>query len=126
MQPDSFKKELGKKGENEASFFLGKQGFKILERNYRCRLGEIDLIAEKDHSLYFVEVKTRRDCDSVSPLELISRQKERHLSRVALHYLAVKKKENVAASFALVIVEWKESQPHCEWIPDLFNSREGY
>ena len=50
--------EIGKIGENLATTFLMKQGFAILERNYRVKVGEIDIIAQKDNTLHFVEVKS--------------------------------------------------------------------
>lgn len=62
--------EIGKIGEDIAVTFLMKQGFKILERNYRVRVGEIDIIAKKDNVLRFVEVKSIkvRDCTRVDDL----------------------------------------------------------
>ena len=53
------KKELGKKGEEVALRFFKKNGYRILERNYVCKLGEIDIIAKEKDTLAFIEVKTR-------------------------------------------------------------------
>ena len=64
--------EIGIIGENLAATFLMKQGFSILERNYRVRVGEIDIIAQKDNVLHFVEVKSIqvRDCRDVGQLNI--------------------------------------------------------
>ncbi|MBI3540754.1 MAG: YraN family protein [Deltaproteobacteria bacterium] len=119
-------KEFGDQGERVAAHFLTQKGFKILERNYRCRLGEIDLIVEKGENLYFVEVKTRRSVDAVSPLELISRSKRIHLSKTAQYYLAKKKWHDRSSQFALVAIHWREGRADCEWIEDIFTSEWGY
>ena len=56
--PDQ-RQSRGKAGEEMAAHDLQRRGYQIIQRNYRCRLGEIDLIAEKDGALFFIEVKTR-------------------------------------------------------------------
>ena len=62
--------EIGKIGENIAATFLMKQGFTILERNYRVKVGEIDIVTEKDNVLRFIEVKSIkvRDCNQITNL----------------------------------------------------------
>jgi putative endonuclease len=125
MQADLNDKELGKTGEEIGARYLEKLGFRILERNYRCRLGEVDLIVEKKGVLSFVEVKTRRSVDAVSPLELISKTKQVHISRVAQHYFATKK-ETRGADFALLIVDWSGPHPVCELIESAFPLAWGY
>ncbi|MBI2068162.1 MAG: YraN family protein [Deltaproteobacteria bacterium] len=126
MQPDFLKKKLGREGEEEAVQFLKNRGFQIRERNYRCRLGEIDLIAEKEKALYFVEVKSRRSLEGVSPYELVPYPKQLHISRVAQQYYASKKIVDQAGSFALIIVDFEKTPPFCEWVPDLFLLQWGY
>lgn len=123
---DQDPKELGRRGEEVAASFLKKEGFRILERNYRCRLGEVDLIVEKKEKILFVEVKTRRSTDTVSPLELISEKKQFHISRVARQYLAQKRLQERAADFALVVVDWSQSTPRCELIEGIFFASWGY
>lgn len=119
-------KQLGRKGEDLAATFLLGKGFRLLERNYRCRLGEIDLIAQGADRLFFVEVKTRRRTDAVSPRELISRGKQRHISRVAQYYVAAKKLHNVDADFAVLIVDLSGLEPRFEWIENAFPLCWGY
>jgi putative endonuclease len=59
----TYQQKFGRWGENIASDFLLKKGFKIIDRNWTCRLGEIDIIALKQCRVHFVEVKTRRDLE---------------------------------------------------------------
>ena len=119
-------KSLGREGEALAAEFLVRQGYRILERNYRCCLGEIDLIAEKGGDLFFVEVKSRRSLEEVSPFELISDSKQRHLSRVALHYVACNRFHDRNGSFALVAVDYSGPRPQCELVLDIFDLQAGY
>ena len=66
---------LGKKGEKKAAFLLKKKGFKVLCRNYICRVGEIDLIAQKKDLLVFCEVKTRNNTKYGQPFEAVNKYK---------------------------------------------------
>lgn len=79
--------ELGKIGEEFAANLLELQGYRILERNFRCRMGEIDLIAEKDGEISFVEVKTRRSARFGRPAEAVSPEKQRRMRKAAEFYL---------------------------------------
>lgn len=126
MQPDFLKKKLGREGESRAAGFLKENGFRLLEQNYRCRLGEIDLIAEKDGELHFIEVKSRKSFKDVSPYELIPYPKQLHISKVAQYYWAKKKIKDQTGRFSLLIVDWEGERPSCEWVPDIFNSVYGY
>lgn len=80
--------QKGKSGEDRAAAFLRLRGYKILERNYRVPQGEIDLIASKNGSVVFVEVKTRRGRAQGSPLEAVSPRKVGRLSAAAAVYLS--------------------------------------
>ncbi len=79
--------DLGRTGERLAAEALRQQGCRILERNYRCIYGEIDLIAEDERDLIFVEVKTRRGSAFGLPEEAVTVRKQRKLAQVAFHYL---------------------------------------
>src|SRR3989338_2990697 len=123
-------KELGREGEDLAASWLRGKGYRILERNYRCRLGEVDLIVDEgkgsNRKIHFVEVKTRRSTDKVSPRELISHGKQLHISRVAQHYVAAKKLQDVNAAFAVLIIDLSRPTPQFEWIEDAFFLAWGY
>jgi putative endonuclease len=101
------KKELGAKGEEVAVRYLKSQGYRILERNYRIRLGEIDIIAEQGIDLVFIEVKTRSDILFGSPLDSVTIPKQRQLSKVALEYMSKKSCHNRPARFDVVGVQLK-------------------
>ena len=101
------KKELGAKGEEFAVRYLKSQGYRILARNYRIRLGEIDIIAEQGTDLVFIEVKTRSDTLFGSPLDSITTPKQRQLSKVALEYMSKKGCHNRPARFDVVGVQLK-------------------
>ena len=77
--------EIGRKYEEKAAELLEKQGYFILERNYRCKQGEIDLIGKEGEYLCFIEVKYRSDLSYGSPLEAVTKAKQRKISRTALY-----------------------------------------
>src|SRR2546427_10569892 len=79
---------LGKEGERVAAQFLEARGYRILERNYRTRRGEIDLIAEDGRILVFVEVKVRLDDRFGGPAAAITRAKQARIARLGLQALA--------------------------------------
>lgn len=81
------RKQLGEIGENMAAELLRSKGYDILRRNYRCRFGEIDIIAEKYGELCFVEVKTRQGFDYGRPCESVTYEKKKHIRRTAGEYL---------------------------------------
>jgi putative endonuclease len=80
-------KVLGRRGEAFAAEYLEGLGFRVAERNFTCRVGEIDLIVVRDRLLVFVEVKTRRSLAFGSPQEAVVAKKIRHIRRVAQFYL---------------------------------------
>ena len=83
------KQELGRNGENIASKVLENKNYKILERNFRCRQGEIDIIAydEATKEIVFVEVKTRSNLCFGKPREAVDNQKKKQLYKAAKYYL---------------------------------------
>ncbi len=81
------KRERGKQGEDRACAYLKKQRYKILERNFRSRYGEIDLIAQDRATIVFVEVKLRTTTEFGSPLAAVDDRKQRRLRRMASSYL---------------------------------------
>jgi len=78
--------ESGQKGESLAASFLRRQGYTIRRVNWRCRQGEIDIIAEEGETLVFVEVKTRRRTAHGRPIEAVTRQKQRRILHAAALY----------------------------------------
>jgi putative endonuclease len=80
-------KEIGDRGEDLAARHLAGLGYRVVDRNWRWRRGEIDLIAEKAGELVFVEVKARRSHSFGSPAEAVTRAKQRKLIQAAQAYL---------------------------------------
>ena len=79
---------LGRKGEDAAVRYLEAQGYDILERNWRCRFGEADVIAmDSDGTLAFIEVKTRRSVTAGIPEASVTTEKQRRYEKIALSYL---------------------------------------
>ncbi len=95
---------LGKQGERVAEKFIKRQGYKILERNYRCALGELDIIAEDHSVLVFVEVKTRTSADFGVPQAAVTHAKQRKIAQIAQNYLAHKELWGVDCRFDVVAV----------------------
>jgi putative endonuclease len=113
---------VGKAGEEAAVQYLRQHGYHILERNYRCRFGEIDLIARDGSMLAFVEVKTRRSQKYGPAAAAVTLQKQRHLIKASQAYLIHRKKADELCRFDVVTVELDAQQPHIELIKDAFQA----
>lgn len=81
-------------GEVYASRFLRDNGYDIIAGNYRCRMGEIDIIAEKDGIVSFIEVKTRNEDPMFRPMEAVDSQKQKRLIAAAEYYMLETKEES--------------------------------
>jgi putative endonuclease len=81
------RKETGERGEKLARDFLKKRGYKILETNYHCRRGEVDIIAREKDTLVFVEVRSKTNLACGTPEESITRTKQQRLRLTSYHYL---------------------------------------
>jgi len=79
---------LGKTGEDKACRFLQRNGYLVVQTNYRTKCGEIDIIAKQGPVLVFIEVKTRRSRSFGSPLLAVTARKQRQISMVAQEYLS--------------------------------------
>jgi len=103
------RRQTGQTGEQIAARHLFRKGFRLLEHNYRCERGEIDLIAEDHGTLVFVEVKTRRSLASGSPEEAVDREKQRKICRAANWYLQPWQRWPLPIRFDVVAIELDES-----------------
>ena len=81
------KKDFGNTGEKMAAEYLKKQGYIILEKNFYCKQGEIDIIAKDKNEIVFVEVKSRSDIGYGCPSEAVNKEKIRHLYKTAKYFL---------------------------------------
>lgn len=98
------KKLLGQAGEDRAAKYLAKQGYRVLERNYRTSHGEIDLIALHEGTIVFVEVKTRTSDAFGAPELAVTPQKQRRMVKTALGYIKYKKLHQVPCRFDVVAI----------------------
>jgi len=113
------KKELGKEGEDIAVRFLKKNKYKILEKNFRTPLGEIDIIARDGDTLVFVEVKTRENPLFGEPFESVNYHKKRKLIKVASLYLK-RLRDIPPCRFDVISITFKDNTPHIQLIKDAF------
>ena len=111
---------LGQWGEEVAARHLQRLGMKILERNVRTPVGEIDLVARHGRTLVFVEVKTRRGRIFGVPQESVGRTKQRQILRAAQWYLGDGKGRGLQPRFDVVAVHAGTDPPEIEHIPDAF------
>lgn len=120
------RRELGARGEAAAKAALRRRGYRILVENFRCPLGEIDLIAEQGRVLVFIEVKARTTPAFGPPQGAVGFRKQRQIARVAEFYLAGAGHRPVACRFDVVAVTYpgEADRPHVEIIQDAF-PREG-
>lgn len=94
---------LARQGEDAAAAFLRLKGFRIIARNFRCRMGEVDIIAREGDELVFVEVKTRRE-DHPTPEQQVNAEKQRKLVQLAKFYLSRYGRQPPPARFDVVAV----------------------
>ncbi len=99
------KQEEGREGEEKAEKTLKKQGYTIIEKNFRTRFGEIDIIAEEKGCLVFVEVKKRNTPSFGNPFNAVTARKRQHLIKSALFYMKSHDSFNRKVRFDVVGIE---------------------
>ena len=114
------RQKFGEQGEALAVRHLKKAGYKIIETNYRTRLGEIDIIAKDKDTIVFVEVKTRTSVHFGSPKWAVTPQKQKKISMVALCYLKATDQSTARARFDVVAVISNRDKPQVEIIKNAF------
>ncbi|MDD4953643.1 MAG: YraN family protein [Candidatus Omnitrophica bacterium] len=117
---------LGRSGEELAVDFLRENGYRILARNYRSSLGEIDIIAREKETLCFIEVKARASTRFGLPQEAVSPAKQRQISRIALLFLKENNSLGKSARFDVVSVIYDAGAPRITLIRDAFEPQERY
>ena len=111
---------LGKEGERVAELYLKHKGYKLVERNYRCSAGELDLIVLERRVVVFVEVKTRSGHGFGSPLEAVEFHKQRKMIQAAQYFLSEKRLHQRDARFDVVGISWPGREPVVEHIENAF------
>lgn len=114
------RRSLGQWGENLAAIHLESQGLTIIERNWRCRGGEIDLVARDGETIVFVEVKTRRGRDFGAPEEALTPRKAQKLLNLGQIYVAEHDQDDTNWRIDLVAVELDERGRllRCDHLPN--------
>ena len=102
--------ELGKDGEEQATDYLKNKGYEIIERNYECRQGEIDIIAKDKEEYVFIEVKTRQNLHYGMPAEAVTPVKEKHIWNATKYYIYSHKLENKFIRFDVIEVYKRKNQ----------------
>jgi len=112
---------IGKKGENLALLYLKKQGYKIIGKNYKTKVGEIDIIGNDKDVVSFIEVRSINSATSVSPEHTINKRKQNQIAKTALFYIKSNGLEDKDCRFDVVCVEGVDScSPNIKLIKDAF------
>ena len=104
------KRQIGTEKEKLAGAYLEKNGYEIIEYNFRCKQGEIDIVAKDGEYLVFCEIKYRSNTKNGTPFEAVDYKKQRVISRCALFYIAKHRINDVPCRFDVVSVTDKEIQ----------------
>jgi putative endonuclease len=116
------KDALGDRGENLAARYLREQGYKILIRNFRCPLGEIDIVARDGRTLVFVEVKTRAQDDPL-PEDQVNSAKQHQITKAGKYYLTRYGVPQPPSRFDVVAVVWPDGrEPQIRHTPHAFEA----
>lgn len=113
----------GRQGEILAKNFLIKKGYQIIDVNYRCKLGEIDIIALKDNKICFVEVKTRNSLTFGKPFESVNYFKQNRIKKIAQHFLIFNNQyQNLSTRFDVISIYLPQGikQAKIRFIPNAF------
>lgn len=115
------KQALGKEGERIAERYLRNKGYRLVERNYRCTVGELDLIALDRQVIVFVEVKARTDARFGGPLESVHWRKQRRMIKAAQFFLSQKRLHQREARFDVIGISFAGGEPVVEHIQNAFD-----
>ena len=122
FKPQPERDALGPRGENVAARYLRNLGYKIIVRNFRCELGEIDIVAKDQKTLVFVEVKTRA-YDDPTPEEQVNDPKRHQITKAAKFYLSRYGIPQPPARFDVVAIVWPEGrEPQIRHTPHAFEA----
>ncbi len=123
MTPDSNAQTKGDRAEQAAAYYLQSQGLCKIEQNFRCKLGELDLIMQDQTCLVFVEVRYRKSARYGSAVATVTPAKQSKLRKTALFYMKARKLQHAAARFDVVGMEPGEAGDSIyqfRWIKNAF------
>jgi putative endonuclease len=113
--------QTGKRGEDIAVAYLKNKGYRIIERNYKCLFGEIDIVAKDGDMVVFVEVKSRKSERFGDPQGAVGREKQKKISRISLTYLEEKHLYPCDARFDVVAIKMLPAGSIVELIQNAFD-----
>jgi len=119
---------FGTRSERAAARHLKKLGYRILERNFRCPVGELDLVALDGNCIVFVEVRSTEHADILRPAASVDVAKQRRLTKLALFYLKQKRLLNHAARFDVLAISWpaERGEPTMAHYPNAFEATDRF
>jgi putative endonuclease len=117
--------ELGRLGEELALKKIKRLGYKNIIRNYRCPLGEVDLIAKDGDTLVFIEIKTRKGSTTDYAKEAVNKRKKRQISKVALAYMKAMDCFDTKARFDVVAICMGRGKPEIDVVKNAFELNYG-
>lgn len=120
MKPGTYRKRIGKKGEDQAVHYLKQKGYRILERNFRAERGEIDIIALDQDTLVFVEVKTKRHDHFGEPETWVNLKKQAQIGKIAQAYLQQRGIVDMDCRFDVIGVVFENQSSEIRHIQDAF------
>ena len=100
--------ELGKTGEEIGTQYLINNGYKLIIRNFRCRQGEVDIIAKDKDEIVFIEVKTRRNTNYGYPIDAVDKRKQKHILNASKYYVYKNKLEKRKIRFDVIEIYKKD------------------
>lgn len=110
----------GRIGEELAINYLQRKGYKIIEKNFQCRQGEIDIIAKDKDEIVIIEVKTRKCLEYGKPAEAVNETKKKHIYKATEYYLYIKKIEKTYIRIDVIEVYIKENKYYINHIKNIF------
>ena len=117
-----WKRQRGQQGEQIAVTYLQQQGYRIQQQNYRCRRGEIDIIAWDGATLVFVEVKTKSQTAFGPPQAMVHRRKQQTIAHVAMTYVQQYRLQDTALRFDVVAILFSvDGLPAVTHVPAAFS-----
>lgn len=114
---------IGKSGEEIAVKYLENKKYKIIEKNFKCRQGEIDIIAQDKDELVIIEVKTRKCLKYGKPAEAVNKTKRNHIYKAAEYYLYIKKLEKMYVRIDVIEVYIKENKYYINHIKNIIKEK---
>ncbi len=112
------RKQIGARGEEKAVRYLAGKGYKIIDQNFKCRIGELDIIAMEGQTLVIIEVKTRSNLSYGLPCEAITAEKKRHILRTLRYYIMIHRLEDLDLRIDVIEILSTEEGAYIHHIKD--------